>query len=111
MCVEQVVEDLKGPLTNCVAATKRENDRLHCESDGEEMLWPRICLLKVNHLSAAPVREKAGQFQEHTDSGTCHQETDDPVDEGKTDGARRTQDGARYIPKHASAYTVRFPRS
>ncbi len=95
---------IEARLTHGIAAAEGENDRLYCEGDGEEMLRPGVCLLKIDDFGTAPVREKAGQFKIYTGAGASHQEPNEPVNHGKSNGPSRGKYGSRYT-RHVSVHS------
>lgn len=78
-----------------VAAAEGQNDGLHGEGDGEEVLGPGVCLLEVDDFGSAAIGEIAGQFEIGPEAGKGHDGADGPVYQGQADGASGLEDISR----------------
>jgi hypothetical protein len=83
--------------TNRVTAAKRENNRVECKSNGEEMLRPRVCLLQVNDFGSRPVREVARELEIDGEPSGCGKDADHPINQSQADGTRLSQNSASFM--------------
>jgi len=58
---------------------------------------PRVRLFEIDDLRSRSTREVARELEVDGEARDSEEDTDDPVDEGKTDGAGSLQNSAGYI--------------
>ena len=79
-CASLKMKDGKQ-LTDGIATAEGQNDRLNSKGNREEMLRPRVRLLKIHNLRATAVRKVTRQFQINTETRSSHDEANEPDDQ------------------------------
>ena len=70
---------LRGAHTDGIAATERQQDRLHGIGYREEMFRSGIRLFEIHGLGPAAVGEMTGEFEITKETGHGHDEANRPV--------------------------------